>query len=95
MSYMQAQVLEDSLNVPVDLKEVQGGGIAFSSVANGDRDFFNEAWLPTTHQNSWGDLHEQLQKLGYTYRGTSGGAGGAGLHGPPIGGQHRRVPRGA
>ena len=73
MSYMQAQVLEDSLNVPVDLKEVQGGGIAFSSVANGDRDFFNEAWLPTTHQNSWGDLHEQLQKLGYTYRGTSGG----------------------
>jgi len=73
MSYMQAQVLEDSLGVPVNLKEVQGGGIAFSSVANGDRDFFNEAWLPTTHQNSWGDLHERLQKLGYTYRGTSGG----------------------
>ena len=73
MSYMQAQVLEDSLNVPVDLKEAQGGGIAFSSVAEGDRDFFNEAWLPTTHQNSWGDLQGQLQKLGYTYRGTSGG----------------------
>ncbi|MCS4058613.1 glycine betaine ABC transporter substrate-binding protein [Salinibacter ruber] len=56
---------------PVPL--VLRGGIAFSSVAEGDRDFFNEAWLPTTHQNSWGDLQGQLQKLGYTYRGTSGG----------------------
>jgi glycine betaine/proline transport system substrate-binding protein len=73
MTYMKEQLLEDSLGMDVEVREVQGGGIAFSSVAEGDADYFNEAWLPTTHQNSWKDHKEALQKLGYTYRGTSGG----------------------
>jgi glycine betaine/proline transport system substrate-binding protein len=73
MTYMQEAILEDSLGMEVKVNEVQGGGIAFSSVASGDADVFNEAWLPTTHKKVWGESKDQLQKLGYTYRGTSAG----------------------
>lgn len=73
ISYLQAHILEDSLDMEVDVREVQGGGIAFSSVAAGDRDFFNEAWLPTTHREPWEKNKDDLQKLGYTYRGTTVG----------------------
>ncbi len=73
MTYMQEQILENRYDMEVDVREVQGGGIAFSSVASGDRDFFNEAWLPTTHEGPWGEQKDQLQKLGYTYRGTTAG----------------------
>ncbi|MFB6271602.1 MAG: glycine betaine ABC transporter substrate-binding protein, partial [Salinibacter sp.] len=72
LTYAQEQILEDRLNMKVDVREA-GKGIAFSSVANGDRDYFNEAWLPTTHRDSWSDIKEKAQKLGYTYRGTSVG----------------------
>jgi glycine betaine/proline transport system substrate-binding protein len=73
MTYMQEAILEDSLDMNVTVNEVNGGGIAFSSVANGDADFFNEAWLPTTHQGPWAKNKEKSQKLGYTYKGTSVG----------------------
>jgi glycine betaine/proline transport system substrate-binding protein len=73
MTYMQERILEDSLGMTVDVKEVQGGGIAFKSVADGERDFFNEAWLPTTHKDPWNQTKENAQKLGYTYKGTSVG----------------------
>jgi glycine betaine/proline transport system substrate-binding protein len=73
MTYMQERILEDSLDMNVDVREVQGGGIAFSSVASGDRDFFNEAWLPTTHEGPWNEQKDELQKLGYTYKGTTAG----------------------
>lgn len=73
MTYMQEQILENRYDMEVDVREVQGGGIAFSSVASGDRDFFNEAWLPTTHEQPWAENKEESQKLGYTYRGTSVG----------------------
>ncbi len=73
MTYMQERILEDSLGMTVDVKEVQGGGIAFKSVADGERDFFNEAWLPTTHKDPWNQTKDNAQKLGYTYKGTSVG----------------------
>lgn len=73
MTYMQEQILENRYDMEVDVREVQGGGIAFSSVAQGDRDFFNEAWLPTTHDDPWEKNKDQSQKLGYTYKGTSVG----------------------
>ncbi len=73
MTYMQEQILENRYDMEVDVREVQGGGIAFSSVAEGDRDFFNEAWLPTTHEGPWSEQNYVLQKLGYTYRGTTAG----------------------
>jgi len=73
MTYMQEQILENRYDMTVTVNEVQGGGIAFSSVASGKADFFNEAWLPTTHEGPWGDQKDQLQKLGYTYRGTTAG----------------------
>jgi glycine betaine/proline transport system substrate-binding protein len=72
-TYLQERLLEDSLNMEVDVREVSGGGIAFKSVANGDRDYFNEAWLPTTHQQPWDSTKANAQKLGYTYKGTSVG----------------------
>ncbi|MFP4228834.1 MAG: glycine betaine ABC transporter substrate-binding protein [Salinivenus sp.] len=73
MTYMQEQILENEYDMEVDVREVQGGGIAFSSVAEGERDFFNEAWLPTTHEDPWNENKDQAKKLGYTYRGTSVG----------------------
>jgi glycine betaine/proline transport system substrate-binding protein len=73
LSYVQAHLLSDSLGVPVDVNEVNGGGIAFASVASGNADFFNEAWLPTTHREPWERHKGKLQALGYTYRGTSVG----------------------
>ena len=73
MTYMQEAILEDSLNMTVDVREVSGGGIAFKSVADGDRDFFNEAWLPTTHADPWNATKDNAQKLGYTYKGTTAG----------------------
>jgi glycine betaine/proline transport system substrate-binding protein len=73
MTYMQEAILEDSMDMNVDVREVSGGGIAFKSVASGDRDFFNEAWLPTTHSDQWAATKDTLQKLGYTYKGTTAG----------------------
>ena len=73
MTYMQEQILENRYDMEVNVREVQGGGIAFSSVASGDQDFFNEAWLPTTHEQPWQKNKDQSQKLGYTYKGTSVG----------------------
>jgi glycine betaine/proline transport system substrate-binding protein len=73
LTYLQEQILEDSLNVDASVNEVNGGGIAFKSVANGDGDFFNEAWLPTTHKAPWNDTKDNANKLGYTYKGTSVG----------------------
>ncbi|PQJ35371.1 ABC transporter substrate-binding protein [Salinibacter sp. 10B] len=72
-TYLQERLLEDSLDMEVDVREVSGGGIAFKSVASGDRDYFNEAWLPTTHQQPWDSTKANAQKLGYTYKGTSVG----------------------
>ncbi|PSQ85453.1 MAG: ABC transporter substrate-binding protein [Bacteroidetes bacterium QS_3_64_15] len=73
MTYMQEQILENRYDMEVDIREVQGGGTAFVSVASGDRDFFNEAWLPTTHEQPWKENQDGSKKLGYTYRGTSVG----------------------
>jgi glycine betaine/proline transport system substrate-binding protein len=73
MTYMQEQIVEDSLGMEVDVKEVGGRGLAFSAVASGGRHFFNEAWLPTTHRENWQQTKDSLRKLGYTYRGTSVG----------------------
>jgi glycine betaine/proline transport system substrate-binding protein len=72
LTYAQEQILEDSLDMEVNVREA-GKGIAFSSVATGDRDYFNEAWLPTTHKDAWSDIKDEAQKLGYTYKGTSVG----------------------
>jgi len=73
MTYMQEAILEDSMDMDVTVNEVSGGGTAFSSVAQGDADFFNEAWLPTTHKEPWNKNQDQSKKLGYTYKGTSVG----------------------
>lgn len=73
MTYVQRQILEDSLGMNVTVNEVSGGGLAFASVASGNADVFNEAWLPTTHQEPWARHEGSLQKLGITYRGTSVG----------------------
>jgi len=72
-TYVQEQILEDRYDLDVDVREVQGGGLAFSSVADGDRDYFNEAWLPTTHAEPWSKAKGNADKLGYTYKGTSVG----------------------
>ena len=72
LTYAQEALLEDSLNMEVDVREAPKGA-AFKSVASGDRDYFNEAWLPTTHKKIWDEIKDNAQKLGYTYKGTSAG----------------------
>jgi glycine betaine/proline transport system substrate-binding protein len=73
LTYVQEQILENRYDMEVDVREVGGGGIAFSSVADGDRDYFNEAWLPTTHQEPWSKAQGNAKKLGYTFKGTTAG----------------------
>jgi len=73
ITHLLHELLEDSLGVDVEMSRVNGGGVAFSSVASGKADIFVEAWLPTTHQQPWAEYNDQLDKLGYTYRGTSVG----------------------
>lgn len=73
MTHLLHNVLEDSLGMEVNLSRVNGGGLAFSSVASGGADIFVEAWLPTTHRSAWEANKDNLKKLGYTYRGTSVG----------------------
>jgi glycine betaine/proline transport system substrate-binding protein len=72
LTYAQEALLEDSLDMKVDVREAPKGA-AFKSVASGDRDYFNEAWLPTTHEQIWNEIKDNAQKLGYTYKGTSAG----------------------
>ncbi len=73
ITHLLHELLEDSLGVDVEMSRVNGGGVAFSSVASGNADIFVEAWLPTTHQQPWAEYQDRLDKLGYTYRGTSVG----------------------
>jgi len=73
ITHLLHELLEDSLNVDVEMSRVNGGGVAFSSVASGNADIFVEAWLPTTHQQPWEEYQDRLDTLGYTYRGTSVG----------------------
>jgi len=72
LTYVQEQILENRYDMEVDVREVGGGGVAFSSVTQ-DRDFFNEAWLPTTHQEPWSKAQGDAKKLGYTFKGTTAG----------------------
>ena len=72
LTYAQEAILEDSLDMKVDVREAPKGA-AFKSVGSGDRDYFNEAWLPTTHKDAWNNIKDKTQKLGYTYKGTSVG----------------------
>jgi glycine betaine/proline transport system substrate-binding protein len=72
LTYAQEAILEDSLDMEVDVREAPKGA-AFSSVGSGDRDYFNEAWLPTTHKDAWDEIKDSADKLGYSYKGTSAG----------------------
>ena len=73
ITHMLHEVLEDSLGVNVNMTRVNGGGVAFSSVATGSADIFVEAWLPTTHKDAWAKYNDRVHKLGVTYPGTSVG----------------------
>jgi glycine betaine/proline transport system substrate-binding protein len=73
ITHMLHEVLEDSLGVDVQMTRVNGGGVAFSSVATGSADIFVEAWLPTTHKEAWAEYNDRVHKLGVTYQGTSVG----------------------
>jgi len=73
ITHMLHEVLEDSLDMDVNMTRVNGGGVAFSSVATGSADIFVEAWLPTTHKDAWAKYNDRVHKLGVTYPGTSVG----------------------
>jgi glycine betaine/proline transport system substrate-binding protein len=73
ITHMLHEVLEDSLGMDVTMTRVNGGGVAFSSVASGSADIFVEAWLPTTHKDAWAEYNDRVHKLGLTYQGTSVG----------------------
>ena len=61
ITHMLHEVLEDSLGVDVTMTRVNGGGVAFSSVASGSADIFVEAWLPTTHRDAWAEYRDRTR----------------------------------
>ena len=64
ITHLLHELLEDSLNVDVEMSRVNGGGVAFSSVASTSK---VRVWSPETSGQ------DRLDTLGYTYRGTSVG----------------------
>lgn len=63
------QVLEQKLKYQVELSQVEAGPM-WIGVANGDVDGMVAAWLPTTHEDYYAKLGDQLEDLGPNLDGT-------------------------
>lgn len=69
MTYLAQAVLEERLGYEVRLTMADPAPI-FTSLAEGNLDFFLDAWLPVTHQRHMEKYRESLVDLGYNYRGA-------------------------
>ena len=66
MTYLAKVLLEKELGCNVELVMADPAPI-FTSLANGDLDFFLDAWLPVTHQTHMDKYGDVLMKLGANY----------------------------
>lgn len=67
MTYLAQAILEEHLDYDVRLTMADPAPI-FTSLANGDMDFFLGAWLPVTHQRHMEKYGDVLEDLGHNYR---------------------------
>lgn len=66
MTYLAETILTEKLNCEVELTMADPAPI-FTSLADGDLDFFLDAWLPVTHRQYMEEYGEKLVDLGYNY----------------------------
>ena len=69
MTYLAQAVLEERMGYEVSLTMADPAPI-FTSLAEGNLDFFLDAWLPVTHQRHMEKYRDALVDLGYNYRGA-------------------------
>lgn len=69
MTYFAAAILEDYMGYDVELT-MADPGIVFSAIAQGDADFFLDAWLPVTHQSFMETYGDDIEDLGLNFDGA-------------------------
>jgi len=69
MTYLAQAVLEERMGYDVHLTMADPAPI-FTSLADGNLDFFLDAWLPVTHQSHMEKYGDVLVDLGLNYRGA-------------------------
>lgn len=62
-------ILEDELDYEVNAT-MADAGVVFTSLADGDTDFFIEGWLPVTHKDYIDRYGDKLEILGANYEGA-------------------------
>ncbi len=69
MTHLAKVILEDRMGYEVDLTMADPAPI-FTSLAEGNLDFFLDAWLPLTHSSHMEEFGDLLNDLGYNYEGA-------------------------
>ncbi len=64
-TYLWKVIIEDE-GGSVDVSQLDAGPV-YQGVAEGDLDLFLDAWLPTTHEDYWEELGDDLEDLGVWY----------------------------
>ena len=69
MTHVVKAILEDELDYEVNAT-MADAGVVFTSLADGDTDFFIEGWLPVTHKDYIDRYGDDLEVLGANYEGA-------------------------
>lgn len=69
MTNLVKVVLEDELDYKVNTT-LADAGVVFTSLADGDTDFFIEGWLPVTHKDYIDRYEDDLEVLSANYEGA-------------------------
>ncbi len=69
-THLAAAVLEEKMGYKVNLTAADVAP-AYVSIAQGDKDAYMEAWLPTTHKAYLDKYGDDIVKIGTVYEGTS------------------------
>lgn len=69
MTNLAKVALEDMMGYTCNI-QVADVGPVYTSVAQGDRDAFLDAWLPVTHADYMERFSDQIEDLGYTFQGA-------------------------
>ncbi|MFW5894950.1 MAG: glycine betaine ABC transporter substrate-binding protein [Bacillota bacterium] len=69
MTHLVQAILNDEMNFDAEVTQADAGPI-FEDVANGNSDFFLDAWFPVTHE-SYREEHEgDFEEIGVNYEGA-------------------------
>lgn len=69
MTHLAKVILEERMDYEVNLTLADPAPI-FASLAEGNLDFFLDAWLPHTHSNHMDEYGDVVNDLGYNYEGA-------------------------